>query len=129
MSSLFSNIKTKSLLKKNKNKFGLKKKVKRLTSKKLKRCKSDNLEILEKLNSLYSNIKKEQAKKNCNKIFNEYIKIQIPKITSLLKLYKKIPKAVNLIKLNKIKNSFKDFVKNSFSDKYKKIYNKVEDEG
>ena len=37
---------------------------------------------------------------------------------------------MNLIKLNKIKNSFKDFVKNSFSDngKYKKIYNKVEDE-
>ena len=64
-SSLFSNIKTKSLL--NKNKFGLK--VKSL--RKLKRCKSDNLEILEKLNSLYSNIKKEQAKKNCNKIFNE----------------------------------------------------------
>ena len=58
-------------------------------------------------------------------------KIQIPKITSLLKLQKKIPNAVNLIKLNKIKNSFKDFVKNSFSDngKYKKIYNKVEDEG
>ena len=89
-SSLFSN--TKSLL--NKNKFGLK--VKSL--RKLKRCKSDNLEILEKLNSLYSNFKKEQAKKNCNKIFNEYIKIQIPKITSLLQLYKKIPKAVNLIK-------------------------------
>ena len=128
-SSLFSNIKTKSLLKKNKNKFGVKKEEKSL--RKLKRCKSDNLEILfkEKLNSLYSNIKKEEAKKNCNKIFNEYIKIQIPKITSLLKLYKKIPKAVNLIKLNKIKNSFKDFVKNSFSDKYKKIYNKVEDEG
>ncbi len=62
-SSLFSN--TKSLL--NKNKFGLK--VKSL--RKLKRCKSDNLEILEKLNSLYSNIKKEQAKKNHNKIFNE----------------------------------------------------------
>ena len=38
-SSLFSNIKTKSLL--NKNKFGLK--VKSL--RKLKRCKSDNLEI------------------------------------------------------------------------------------
>ena len=130
-SSLFSNIKTKSLLNKNKNKFGVKKEEKSL--RKLKRCKSDNLEILfkEKLNSLYSNIKKEEAKKNCNKIFNEYIKIQIPKITSLLKLYKKIPKAVNLIKLNKIKNSFKDFVKNSFSDngKYKKIYNKVEDEG
>ena len=79
-SSLFSNIKTKSLL--NKNKFGLK--VKSL--RKLKRCESDNLEILEKLNSLYSNIKNEQAQKNCNKIFNEYIKIQIPKITSLLKL-------------------------------------------
>ena len=68
-SSLFSNIKTKSLL--NKNKFGLKKEEKSL--RKLKRCKSDNLEILfkEKLNSLYSNIKKEQAKKNCNKFFNE----------------------------------------------------------
>ena len=36
---------------------------------------------------------------------------------------------MNLIKLNKIKNSFKDFIKNSFNDKYKKIYNKDEDEG
>ena len=97
-----------------------------------KRCRSDNFEILfkEKVNFLNSNFKKGYAQKYLNKIFKEFIQIQIPKICHSFQLYKNIPKAVNLIKLHCINNSFNDFVKNSFSDneKYIKIYKKVENE-
>ena len=95
-----------------------------------KRCKSDNFDFLikERYNQMYSNIKKGKAKGYFHKIFNQFMKIQIPKFTKTLKLYKVVPKSLKLIKLYLLRLSFKDFVKKIINEqsKYSNMLNKLE---